>query len=525
MFSWVKGSDKIHRITLVSDITCFGKEELTPRKIDKHIYTTVIVSSSYGQPEPVQKTSSQPPLHHHTHKMKYLLLYLLFYPLIISAKPNIIYINVDDLGWSDLGYQGSKYYETPHIDALAKSGASFSQAYAPAANCAPSRASCLTGQWTPRHGVYTVSSSARGKSKNRKLIPTENTPTIKNKNLTLGNVFKQAGYHTCHIGKWHITKDPTQNGFNINIGGNHKGGPYAGGYHSPYNYPNLSQKNTGEYLTDRLTNEAITYINKVKDQPFFLHLAYYTVHSPLEAKKSKLKYFKQKPPTKEHNNPTYASMISSLDDNIGKLIKNLTDQKLLENTLILFTSDNGGVWNTSKQWPLRAGKGSYYEGGIREPLILSWKGKIAPAQSIDTPVTGLDFFPTLLAAADIQKPTQKVLDGANILPLTQGQNILHKRPLYWHFPIYLQGGNQDSQDPTFRTRPGSAIRYGNWKLIEYFETGELELYHLQKDPSERNNLTRNFIEKTKTLHNMLKEWRKKTNAPVPSEKNPEYQAP
>lgn len=456
--------------------------------------------------------------------MKYFPLLILFlYPLVILAKPNIIYINVDDLGWADLGYQGSNYYETPHIDALAKSGAIFTQAYAPAANCAPSRASCLTGQWTPRHGVYTVGKSDRGKSKNRLLIPTKNTLFIKNDNLTIGHAFQQAGYSTCHIGKWHVTEDPTQNGFSLNIGGNHKGGPYTGGYHSPYTYPNLTNEEKGEYLTDRLTNEAIGFISGVKGKPFFLHLAYYTVHSPLQAKPSKVEYFKKKEPSKGQANATYAAMISSLDDNIGKLMKSLSKQNLLENTLILFTSDNGGVWNTSKQWPLRAGKGSYYEGGIREPLILSWKGKIAPEQSLDTPVTGLDFFPTFLATADIQKPEGKVLDGANIFPLTQGKDILYKRPLYWHFPIYLQGGNTDSQDTIFRTRPGSAIRYGNWKLIEYFETGELELYHLSKDPGERNNLTGNFVEKTKTLHTMLKEWRKQTNAPVPTEKNPDYQ--
>ena len=453
-----------------------------------------------------------------------LLAFCLLSPFV-SAKPNIIYINVDDLGWADLGYQGSQYYETPHIDALAKSGAIFTNAYAPAANCAPSRASCLTGQWTPRHGVYTVNKSDRGQAKHRKLIPTKNSLFIQEDEITIGNVFQSAGYTTCHIGKWHITEDPTKNGFDINIGGNHRGGPYTGGYHSPYTYPNLTQDQKGEYLTDRLTTEAISFIQGAKEKPFFLHLAYYTVHSPLQGKKGKITQFKKKKSSKGQKNATYAAMISSLDDNIGKLMKSLADQGLLENTLILFTSDNGGVWNTSKQWPLRAGKGSYYEGGIREPLILSWKGKIEAQQSITTPVTGLDFFPTFLAAAELEKPKNKILDGANILPLTEGADTLTDRALYWHFPIYLQGGHADSQDPIFRTRPGSAIRVGNWKLIEYFENGELELYHLRKDPGERNNLKENFKDKTKTLHTMLKIWREETKAPVPTELNPEYQKP
>lgn len=450
------------------------------------------------------------------------LLILSLSPLAVIGKPNIIYVNVDDLGWADLGYQGSQYYDTPHIDALAESGAVFTNAYAPAANCAPSRASCLTGQWTPRHGVYTVNESDRGKSAQRKLIPTKNTLYLQDDELTMGDIFHQADYTTCHIGKWHVTEDPTKNGFTINIGGNERGGPYTGGYHSPYDYPNLIQQKGGEYLTDRLTDEAIGFIKKAKEKPFFLHLAYYTVHSPLQGKKEKVERYKKKAPAEGQGDATYAAMISSLDDNIGKLLKSLADEKLLENTLILFTSDNGGVWKTSKQWPLRAGKGSYYEGGIREPLILSWKGRIAAGQSINTPVTGLDFFPTFLAAAGLSKPEGKILDGANIMPLTQGEDILSERPLYWHFPIYLQGGNRDSQDKVFRTRPGSAIRLGEWKLIEYFENGELELYDLSKDPGERNNLKESFEDKTQQLHTILKEWRKETKAPVPTEQNPKY---
>lgn len=439
-----------------------------------------------------------------------------------EAKPNIIYINVDDLGWADLGYQGSTYYETPHIDKLAKSGAIFTNAYAPAANCAPSRACCMTGQWTPRHGVYTVNNSDRGNPKDRKLIPVKNTLHIKDSNLTMATALKNAGYKTCHIGKWHLSKDPTNNGFDINIAGTHAGGPYSGGYHSPYKYPNCEQKEPGEYLTDRLTSEAIGFIDKHQHKPFFLHLAYFTVHTPIQGKKDKIKKFKVKTPSNGQNNATYAAMISSLDDNIGKLKNYLEQKKLLENTLILFTSDNGGVWKISKQWPLRAGKGSYYEGGIREPLIISWKGKIKPDTRVHIPVQGIDYFPTFLAAAGAKKPDTKKLDGINILPLAMGKDEPSERALYWHFPIYLQGGNEDCQDSIFRTRPGSAIRHGNWKLIEYFENGELELYHLKKDPSEKSNVAKTFPSKTKALLEMLSHWRDETGAPVPTEKNPGF---
>ena len=449
-------------------------------------------------------------------------LFFLIVAAAASGKPNIIYINVDDLGWADLGYQGSMYYETPNIDKLAKSGAIFTNAYAPAANCAPSRAACLTGQWTPRHGVYTVNNSDRGDTKHRKLIPIKNTLHIKDNNLTIGGALKKSGYTTCHIGKWHVTKNPTNNGFDINIAGTQAGGPYSGGYHSPYRYPNCEQQKPGEYLTDRLTSEAIGFIDKNHQTPFFLHLAYFTVHTPIQGKKDKIKRFKSKKPAKGQANATYAAMISSLDDNIGRLSKHLEEKELLENTLILFTSDNGGVWKISKQWPLRAGKGAYYEGGIREPLIMSWKGQIKPDTSVDTPVQGIDYFPTFLAAASAKKPDGKKLDGVNILPLAMGQDEHTKRALYWHFPIYLQGGNEDCQDTIFRTRPGSAIRYGNWKLIEYFETGELELYHLKKDPSEKNNAAKTFPSTAKKLHDMLTQWRSEVAAPVPTEKNPAY---
>ena len=442
------------------------------------------------------------------------------------SQPNIIYINVDDLGWADLGFHGSSFYLTPNIDNLASQGMVFTNAYAPAANCAPSRASCLTGQYSPRHGIYTVGGSERGKAEDRKIIPVENTLFISPDNLTIASVLRDAGYRTCSIGKWHISEDPLRNGFDINIAGGKWGGPYHPGYHSPYRYPNCVQDEPGEYLTDRLTDEAVSFISDNRDHPFFLYMAYYTVHSPLQARSDKKELFENREKNEAHNNPTYAGMISSLDDGVGRILKTIDRLGLAENTLLLFTSDNGGVWKTSKQWPLRAGKGSYYEGGIREPLIVRWQGKIEAGSSCDTPVSGIDFFPTFLDFAGVEAPSEKILDGVSLVPLLLQTGMISDRPLYWHFPIYLEAyfeeGAFETRDAKFRTRPGSAMRLGKWKLLEFFEDSEIELYDLNADIGEKQNLADLNPEKAQEMLEILARWRNETGAPVPREPNPEY---
>jgi arylsulfatase A-like enzyme len=441
-----------------------------------------------------------------------------------AQKPNIVLINVDDLGWKDLTCQGSQYYETPNLDKFASQSMTFTNAYAGAANCAPSRACMLTGQNTPRHGIYTVGNSDRGKPQDRKLIPTKNITSIEDDNLTIAHFLKPLGYTCCTVGKWHISSDPLKNGFDINIAGGHWGSPSKGGYHSPYNFPNCEQKKPGEYLTDRLTDEAIGFIEKHKAGPFFLYLPFYTVHTPLQAKKEKKQKYENKPGTEAHKNPTYAAMIESMDENVGRLLKSIDDHNLTENTIVIFTSDNGGIWATSKQWPLRAGKGAYYEGGIREPLFIRWPNKIKAGSKCDVPVTNLDFFPTILEATGVKKK-EKLLDGVSLMPLLTQSGTIPERPLYWHFPIYLQAyakNNPDNRDVKFRTRPGSVIRYGEWKLHEYFEDNGLELYNLRTDVGEKNNVASKNPEKVKELHAMLKQWRKETNAPVPTELNPKY---
>jgi len=458
------------------------------------------------------------------------------------SKPNIIYINVDDLGWNELGYTGSQFFESPNIDKLATQSMKFTAGYAPAANCAPSRAACLSGQWGPRTGVYTVMNSTRGKASERKLIPTKNTLHLEDSNPTIGTILHAAGYETATMGKWHVTKDPLKNGFDVNIAGSEDGSPNDGGYLSPFHFPNLVVKEEGVYLTDRLTDEAIKFITKPRKSPFFLYLPYFTVHTPLQPKPEKVAYFKQKaerlfprkgnksgkPKQGEATRYELGAMVSSLDENIGRILKTLKESGLEENTLIIFTSDNGGIWAFNGEHALRAGKGSYYEGGIRVPLLISWKGKIKPG-TCELPVSGIDFFPTLADAANASIPKEKVLDGDSLMPVLldsdaakTGKKISYDRPLFWHFPIYLAGGNKDCQDSKFRTRPGSAIRIGDWKLIQYFENGDLELYNLKKDPKEKHNVSEENPEKTQLLLKTLKSWRAKTKAPVPSELNPKF---
>ena len=440
-----------------------------------------------------------------------------------SEKPNIVFILVDDLGWSDTSFMGNPVYETPNLDMLSNESVVFSNAYAPAANCAPSRACIMSGKNTPRHGIYTVGSSERGKSKDRKLIPAPNTVTLKDDFTTLGEALKQNGYTNASIGKWHLGEDPKTQGFDVNVGGSHAGHPKS--YFSPYKNKNIADGQDGEYLTDRLTDEAIDFIKNNKKKPFFLYLPYFTVHTPLQGKEHLIKKYQTKINGDKRFNAKYGAMVESMDDNVGRLLKALKDLKIEENTMVVFMSDNGGLASVSSQFPLRAGKGAYYEGGIRVPCIIKWPNKIKNPKKTQTPITGLDIFPTLMNAVDDKNNYS--LDGVSLLPfLTENKNI-EERAMFWHFPIYLQGVNpkkDDARDSLFRTRPGSVIRKGKWKLHEYFENGELELYNLETDIGERINLIEENPKKAKELYNELEAWRIKTNAPIPTKLNPTYQS-
>lgn len=440
------------------------------------------------------------------------------------VPPNVVFIQIDDLGWADLGYMGSSFYETPRVDALASEGLVFTNAYAGASNSAPSRANLMTGMNTPRHGIYTVSPAERGDARTRQLIPAENTDSIYPTTHTLAHLFSDHGYQSGNIGKWHLSHNPLNNGFHSNIGGDGRGNPGHDGYFAPYNIPHIEQGPDGEYLTDRLTDEAIAFMRENKQRPFFLLMSYYTVHTPLQGKEEVVSYFRDKEGTPAHNHPVFAAMIASMDENVGRILDALDEMGLAENTLVVFISDNGGLRGISWQDPLRAGKGSYYEGGIRVPLIMRWPGHIKPGVTHEA-VTNLDFFPTFMALLGVEE-VEHPLDGDDLSPLFRGGS-LGERPLFWHFPVYLQqyqGVVDQSRDPLFRTRPGSVMRYGRWKLHEYFEDGTLKLYDLENDPGESLNLAGEMPEKLDSLHQVLRSWRKQVNAPVPTQRNPLYDA-
>ena len=444
---------------------------------------------------------------------------------VVEPSPNVVLINVDDLGWKDLGYMGSSFYETPNIDKLSTESIVFYNAYAAASNCAPARASLMTGQYTPKHGVFTVHPADRGDPKTRKLIPSANNKFISDDSFTLGEMFRKNGYRTGTFGKWHISEDPSQHGFDVNIGGGPQGNPGKNGYFSPYNISNIEDGEEGEYLTDRLTKEAVKFIEDNRDAPFFLYLPYYTVHTPLMGKEDLVDKYKAKKGGKGQDNPKYAAMIHSLDENIGVLLNSLKALGLEENTIVVFTSDNGGIRAISSQDPLRAGKGSYYEGGIRVPMIIKRPNEIKAGSTSDSPIMQIDLFPTFQKIIKAQV-VAKELDGVDLIPvLFEGEMI--DRDLFFHFPIYLQSYNSDldqSRDPLFRTRPGSVLISGGWKLHQYFEDDGLELYDLNNDVSEKINLKDVEPAKLEEMLKKLQELQFTYGAPIPTEKNPEYLA-
>lgn len=442
-----------------------------------------------------------------------------------AQKPTrqIIIIIADDLGWKDVGFNGSTYYDTPHLDKLAANSLKYTNAYANASNCAPSRACLMSGAYSPRHGVYTVSPPDRGHEKTRKLIASPNNNLLPDGYPTLATYFQRAGFATGVFGKWHIGEDPTEQGFDVHKGGGRAGHPKA--YFSPYKLQFLTDGPEREELTDRITAEAIAFIEANKDNSFLLYLPHFAIHTPLQGKEKLVKKYKNKPPSGgQGSNADYAAMTENLDTNIGKLL-DAVKRTELKDPFIVFSSDNGGIASLSRQWPLRAGKGSYYEGGIRVPLLIS-HSSVQKGIS-DAPVLLFDLFPTLCEWANITVPESHIMDG---VPLQRSwenptDNFYENRPLFFHFPFYLQAyevGGDDGRDDLFRTRPGSVIRLGNWKLHHYFEDNGLELYDLNNDPGERINLANSKPGLVKKLYEKLENWRKETSAVIPTELNPAY---
>lgn len=448
-------------------------------------------------------------------------------PVLAQVKPNIVFIMADDLGWTDLGVMGSDYYETPNIDRLAAEGLLFDNAYAAAANSAPSRACLMTGLYTPRHGVFTVSPSERGNRSLRRWIPVENTEDVRADFVTMAEAMKELGYTCGHIGKWHLGDDadgtgPLSQGFSLNVAGNRAGAPYS------YFYPYCNVKHTlchlgldegvkGEYLTDRLTDEALKFIRAHQKEPFFLYLSHHAVHVPLKAPEEVVRKYEQKPRGTRHTNPIYAAMIEKLDESVGRVCQELDELGIAQHTLVVFYSDNGGSEPVTDNAPLRGGKGTPYEGGTRVPLILRWPGKIEAGSRTSVPVTGVDFYPTFVRLAHGEPSGE--LDGEDLFGLLRHPD--RQRKLFWHFPAYLESYENPSGE--FRATPYSSIREGDWKLIYFYETATAELYNLRNDSGETMDISRQEEGKTKELHHQLMEWLEATHAPVPTLLNPYYQ--
>lgn len=441
-----------------------------------------------------------------------------------ADSPNIVFFFIDDMGWTDLGFMGSDYYETPNIDRLASEGMVFTDAYANAPNCAPSRACLMSGQYTPRHGIFTVGDPKRGNHPFRKLEPVPNKTVLADRFVTMAEALKSNGYVSASMGKWHLGADPTSQGFDVNIAGKEWGSPSGGGYHSPYRYPNLVQKEKGEYLTDRLTTEATKFIEDQQKNanPFFLYLTHYAVHAPIQGRSDLVQKYKGKTKGEHHRNATYAAMVESVDQSVGAVLKKLDELKLAENTVVFFFSDNGGFGGATSNHPLRGSKGMLYEGGIREPMIVRWPGVTKPGSKCSEPVIGIDYYPTFLEITGTKPPADYTLDGVSFAPLLRDSTAsLDREAIFWHFPCFLQGRGDPHGGP-FRTTPAGAIRKGDWKLIEWFETGRLELYNLKQDIGETKNLAESHKEKLAELHADMKTWRISVNAPIPTEKNPQY---
>ncbi len=448
------------------------------------------------------------------------------------TRPNVILILMDDLGWADLGCYGSTYHKSPHIDRLAAEGMRFTQAYAACPVCSPTRASIMTGKWPARlhltdwlPGRDDMPGQMLQRPKFRTELPLEE--------VTLAEHLQKAGYATAHIGKWHLGGKgfgPHEQGFDVNVAGSAVGSPP--GYFKPFTVRKgqqlpfgfdleedwIAEAPDGAYLTDLLSDQAVKFIEQSKDRPFFLYLPHYAVHTPLQAKKDVIaKYEAGKNRPGQQSNPIYAAMLESADDGIGRILQKLSDLKLAEKTIILFTSDNGGLAtaegaNTPStiNSPLRDGKGHLYEGGIHVPLIVRWPGNIKPGSMSETPVCSIDYLPTILELCGVESG-KAAHDGLSLVPLLKQTGPVTRDAFYWHYPHY---SNQTA-------KPSGAIRAGDYKLIEFYEDGRRELFNLTSDPREGTNLSDKEPNRVRELAEKLDAWRKSVDAQVMSA-NPHY---
>jgi arylsulfatase A-like enzyme len=352
------------------------------------------------------------------------------------------------------------------------------------------------------------------------------TSTLRTDIVTWAHCLQKAGYRTATMGKWHLSNDPVPYGFDVNIGGTHSGGPPKGYFPPHGKVPGLQNAPAGEYVTDRLSNEAIRFITANRGNPWFLYLTHFAVHTPLQAKKDLVAKYRAKPKGTLHNHAVMAAMIESVDQGVGRIVDTLQTLGLTDRTVVVFFSDNGGYGPATSMHPLKGYKGTYYDGGIREPFFVKWPGVVKPGSRCEIPIIGVDLYPTFCEITGTPLPASQPLDGVSIVPLLKDKKRYADRALYWHFPAYLQSyARKDEQrDPLFRSRPCSIIRKGDFKLHEYFEDGGLELYNLREDIGEQNNLAEAMPDKTRELHKQLKAWRKAIQAPVPAKPNPAYDA-
>jgi arylsulfatase A-like enzyme len=438
-------------------------------------------------------------------------------PAAEGKPPNIVFIMADDLGYTDVGCYGSGYYETPNIDRLASQGMKLLNHHH-CQNCTPTRAALMSGQYAPRTGVYTVGGIDRFDWSTRPLRPVDNVTNLPLDRSIIAKQLKAAGYATGMFGKWHLglsgAYHPGKRGFDEAI--------ESSGKHFDFQTNPKTDYPEGQYLADFLTDKAVDFIQRHKDQPFLLYLPHFGVHSPHDAKQPLIEKFKSRPAVGGHHNPTYAAMIYSVDESVGRIMKTLDELKLADNTVLIFTSDNGGVGGYVREGlkqsgdvtdnaPLRSGKGSLYEGGTREPFIVRWPGITKPGSSCSVPTIHVDLYPTLLEVAAAPKP-QHTLDGESLVKLFRdASGKLEREAIYQHFPGYLGAGAN-----AWRTTPVSLIQTGPWKLMEFLEDGRLELYNLDDDIGETNNLVQQLPEKAKELHARLVNWRKEISAPMPT---------
>jgi arylsulfatase A-like enzyme len=446
-----------------------------------------------------------------------------------NKQPNFVFFLIDDLGWTDVGCYGSSFYETPNINRLASEGMRFTDAYAACPVCSPTRASIMTGKYPARLGT---TQWIGGSDK-----PTEYEHYMALEEVTIAEALKEGGYATGFVGKWHLGNKPyypEHQGFDINIGGDYSGAPPS--YFYPYKRRNRSLEmmpaggEEGEYLTDRLTDESLKFLEANKDKPFLLYLSHYAVHTPIQAKEDLIAKYKDKaeklPGTdgqkfapvygryktrRVQDHPAFAGMVQSVDESVGRVTAKLEELGVADNTVVIFMSDNGGLSTVPREaptsnLPLRAGKGWLYEGGIREPMIIKWPGVVKKGSVCSEPVTSTDFYPTMLEMADLRLRRRQHVDGVSLVPLLKGEDRLSRKAIYWHYPHYHGSGN----------RPSGAVRVGDYKLVEWYEDKSIELYNLQEDISEKNDLAKTKPEKAEQLRRMLHSWRRQMKAKMPA---------